>query len=102
MFICGGVVIEDIDDFNRLSLMLTAMKPADEQKDIAIQGFGLFGRVTDLMMLLLPIGILVVIRSKILMNERLIVQMIGMKHLKLKPKALFYSSLYLVFWIKRS
>ena len=46
--ICGGVVIEDIDDFNRLSLMLTAMKPVDEQKDIAIQGFGLFDRVNDL------------------------------------------------------
>ena len=29
--ICGGVVIEDIDDFNRLSLMLTAMKPVGEQ-----------------------------------------------------------------------
>ena len=45
--ICGGVVIEDIDDFNRLSLMLTAMKPVDEQKDIAMQGFGLFDRVND-------------------------------------------------------
>ena len=28
--------------------MLTAMKPVDEQKDIAIQGFGLFDRVNDL------------------------------------------------------
>ena len=45
--ICGGVVIEDIDDFNRLSLMLTALKPVDEQKYIAMQGFGLFGRVND-------------------------------------------------------
>ena len=45
--ICAGVVIEDIGDFNRLSLMLTAMKPVDEQKDIAMQGFGLFGRVND-------------------------------------------------------
>ena len=42
--ICGGVVVEDIDDFNRLSLMLTALKP-DEQKYIAMQGFGLFYRV---------------------------------------------------------
>ena len=25
--IAGGQVIEDIDDFNRLSLMLTALKP---------------------------------------------------------------------------
>ena len=41
---CGGVVIEDIDDFNRLSLMMTALKPVDEQKDIAMQGFGLFDR----------------------------------------------------------
>ena len=46
--ICGGVVIEDIDDFSRLSLMLTAMRPVDEQKDIAIQGFGRFDRVNDL------------------------------------------------------
>ena len=44
---CGGVVIEDIDDFNRLSLMLTALKPVDEQRDIAMQGFGLFDRVND-------------------------------------------------------
>ena len=44
---CGGVVIEDIDDYNRLSLMLTALKPVDEQKDIAMQGFGLFDRVND-------------------------------------------------------
>lgn len=44
---CGGAVIEDIDDYNRLSLMLTALKPVDEQKYIAMQGFGLFGRVND-------------------------------------------------------
>ena len=44
---CGGVVIEDIDDYSRLSLMLTALKPVDEQKDIAMQGFGLFDRVND-------------------------------------------------------
>ena len=44
---CGGAVIEDIDDFNRLSLMLTALKPVDEQRDIAMQGFCLFGRVND-------------------------------------------------------
>ena len=44
---CGGVVIEHIDDFNRLSLMLTALKPVDEQRDIAMQGFGLFDRVND-------------------------------------------------------
>ena len=45
--ICGGVVIEDIDDFNRPSLMLTALKPVDGQRDIAMQGFGLFDRVND-------------------------------------------------------
>ena len=28
--------------------MLTAMKPVDEQKDISVQGFGLFDRVNDL------------------------------------------------------
>ena len=44
---CGGAVIEDIDDHNRLSLMLTALKPVDEQKDIAMQGFCLFDRVND-------------------------------------------------------
>ena len=27
--------------------MLTAMKPVDEQRDIAMQGFGLFDRVND-------------------------------------------------------
>ena len=42
---CGGVVIEDIDDFNRYSLMMTALRPVDEQKGIAMQGFGLFDRV---------------------------------------------------------
>ena len=44
---CGGVVTEDVDDFNRLSLMMTALKPVDEQKDIAMQGFCLFNRVND-------------------------------------------------------
>ena len=38
--IAGGQVIEDIDDFNRLSLMLTALKPQDEQLGIANEGFG--------------------------------------------------------------
>ena len=36
-----------MDGYNRLSLMLTALKPVDEQKDIAMQGFGLFDRVND-------------------------------------------------------
>ena len=44
---CGGVVIEDIDDFNRLILMMTALKPVDEQKGIAMQGFCIFDRVND-------------------------------------------------------
>ena len=44
---CGGVVIEDIDGYNRLSLMLTALEPVDEQTDIAMQGFGFFDRVND-------------------------------------------------------
>ena len=38
--ICGGQVIEDIDDFNRLSLMLTDLMPEDDQHDIACEGFG--------------------------------------------------------------
>ena len=40
--ICGGQVIEDIDDFNRLSLMLTALKSNEEQLEIAAEGFGCF------------------------------------------------------------
>ena len=44
---CGSVVIEDIDGFNRLSLMLTALKPVDEQTNIAMQGFCLFDRLND-------------------------------------------------------
>ena len=44
---CSGAVIEDIDDFNRLSSMMTALKPVDGQKHIAMQGFGLFDRVND-------------------------------------------------------
>ena len=40
--ICGGQVIEDIDDFNRLSLMLTALKSNEEQLEIAAEGFGSF------------------------------------------------------------
>ena len=38
--ICGGQVVEDIDDFNRLSLMLTDLLPEDDQHDIACEGFG--------------------------------------------------------------
>ena len=44
---CRGVVIGDIDGFNSLSLMMTALKPVDEQKGVAMQGFCLFDRVTD-------------------------------------------------------
>ena len=32
--ICGGQVVEDIDDFNMLSLMLTDLLPEDDQHDI--------------------------------------------------------------------
>ena len=38
--ICGGQVVEDIDDFNRLPLMLTDLLPEDGQHDIACEGFG--------------------------------------------------------------
>ena len=43
--ICGGQVIEDIDDFNRLSLMLTDLLPEDDKHDIACEGFRNFGFV---------------------------------------------------------
>ena len=43
--ICGGQVIEDIDDFSRLSLMLADLLPEDDQHDIACEGFGNFGFV---------------------------------------------------------
>ena len=39
--IAGGQVIEAIDDFNSLSLMLTALKP-EEKLMIAAEGFGSF------------------------------------------------------------
>jgi len=45
--ICGGSVIEDIDDFNRLSLMLTDLMPEDEQHDVACEGFGNFDFLAD-------------------------------------------------------
>ena len=38
--ICGGQVVEDIDSFNRLSLMLTDLLPEDDQSDIACECFG--------------------------------------------------------------
>ena len=37
--ICGGVVVEDIGNFNRLSLMLTALKTEEERNSIAGEGF---------------------------------------------------------------
>ena len=40
--IAGGQIIEDIDDFNRLSLMLTGLKSDEEQLMIASEGFGSF------------------------------------------------------------
>ena len=40
--ICGGQVVKDIDDFNRLSLMLTDLLLEDDQHDIACEGFGNF------------------------------------------------------------
>ena len=45
--IAGGQVIEDIDDFNRLSLMFAALKSLDDQKEIACSGFALFDRKYD-------------------------------------------------------
>ena len=40
--IVGGVVIEDIDNINRLSLMFHSMKTEEEQLGIASEGFGSF------------------------------------------------------------
>ena len=37
--IAGGVVIEDIDNFNRLPFMLHALKSEEEQLGIAAEGF---------------------------------------------------------------
>ena len=37
--ICGGVVTKSIGDFNRLSLMLTALKTEGGQNSIAAEGF---------------------------------------------------------------
>ena len=42
--IAGGQVAEDIDSFNRLSLMLTALKTEEEQNTIAGEGFCNFDR----------------------------------------------------------
>ena len=40
--ICGGQVVEDTDDFDRLSLMLADLLPEDDQHDIGCEGFGNF------------------------------------------------------------
>ena len=40
--ICGGQVVEDTDDFNRLSLMLIDLFPEGDQHDIGCVGFGNF------------------------------------------------------------
>eukprot|EP00972_Heterocapsa_arctica_P043656 6446328-Heterocapsa_arctica.AAC.1 len=40
--LAGGVILEDIDNFNRLSSMLTSLKSESEQLNIASQGFGNF------------------------------------------------------------
>ena len=45
--IAGGQVIEDIGGFTLLSLMFTALKGQGDQKEIAMEGFGLFGRKYD-------------------------------------------------------
>ena len=38
----GGQVVEDIGDFNRLSLMLTSLKSGEEQLMISSEGFNSF------------------------------------------------------------
>lgn len=38
--ICGGVIVEDINDFDRLSVMLTELMSEEQQMIMATQGFG--------------------------------------------------------------
>ena len=74
--ICGGIVVEDIDDFYRRSLMFTALKSQDDQKEIACEGFGLFDKsyMTKLLGVSSRIQML-----RILTKGRFIVSVIGMK-----------------------
>ena len=37
---CGGQIVEDIDEFNRLSEMYHMMKPTNKRQNDAIEGFG--------------------------------------------------------------
>ena len=45
--IAGGQIVEDIDSFNRLSLMLTTCRSEDVQLDIANEGFCSFDNKND-------------------------------------------------------
>ena len=38
--LCGGQIVEDIDEFNRLSEMYHMMKPTNKRQNDAIEGFG--------------------------------------------------------------
>ena len=38
--ICGGVVVEDVNDFDRLSVMLTELMSEEQQMIMATKGFG--------------------------------------------------------------
>ena len=51
-------------------LMMTALKPVDEQKDIAMQGFGLFDRVNDSADQVVTVGILDEMVSKMLIKRK--------------------------------
>ena len=38
--LCAGQIIEDVDEFNRLSEMYHMMKPTNKRQNDAIEGFG--------------------------------------------------------------
>jgi hypothetical protein len=40
--ICGGQIVEDIDNYNRLHEMVHMMKPTEKRMNDAIEGFGVF------------------------------------------------------------
>ena len=39
-FLCAGQIIEDVDEFDRLSEMYHMMKPTTKRQNDAIEGFG--------------------------------------------------------------
>ena len=93
----GGQIIEDIDDFNRLSLMFTALKSQDDQKEIAMEGSGLFDRKYDRA----AGGLLADPEAEDGDERKIIVFRIGTKLATLECLGQFYLSLCLEPWHKR-